>query len=138
MEKKYLGIDLGERRVGLAISDGLGLLAHPYRTIPWVSVSDFVQKLGQIIPEENITAVIAGVPYTMKGERSQKTIEILEIIADLRQHLDIPVIEIDERLTTRMAHDILRSAGRKPSRMRHAVDQVAAVLILQTFLDQGK
>ncbi len=138
MEKKYLAVDLGERRVGLAISDGLGLLAHPLKTIPWVSTADLAAQLRPIIREENITALIAGVPYTMKGDKSQKTQEILDIIADLRQHLDIPVVEIDERLTTRMAHDILRTAGRKPSRMRHAVDQVAAVLILQTFLDQGK
>jgi putative holliday junction resolvase len=136
MYEKILGIDLGDRRIGLALSDGLGLLAHPLVTLPWKGTEALIKELNQIIDRESVRKLVIGVPFTMKGTHSAKTEQVKNIIEELRQQLGVEIIEMDERLTTKMAEKVFQSLGKKPSKNRDKIDQLAAVFILQSYLDQ--
>lgn len=133
---KVLALDIGEKRIGLAISDALGMLAHPYSTLNWRGINRLIQELQEIIHDEGIEKIIVGMPYTLKGTSSKKTEEIKKISDLLKEQLQLPVIEQDERLTTKMASDALQAVGKKPSKHRNKIDQIAAVYILQSYLDR--
>ncbi len=135
MKDKILAIDVGQKRIGVAISDALGMLAHPYKTIRWRTVKALIYELKEIIEQEKIVSIIVGMPYTLKGGHSKKTEEVHVIAEALKDALPVPVLVQDERLTTKMAEDALRSVGKKPSRERQQIDQIAAVYILQSYLD---
>ncbi|HHE55636.1 MAG TPA: Holliday junction resolvase RuvX [Caldithrix abyssi] len=133
---KILGLDIGSKRVGVAISDELAFLAHPLKTIPWKGYKLFAREIENLINEHSITRIVVGVPYTLEGNVSQKTGEILRLIEKLRRRFTtIPIIEIDESLSTKRAHDVLHRVGKKPSKKRQQIDQIAAVFILQDYLD---
>lgn len=136
MNQRILGIDIGERRIGLAISDTLGLFAHPFKTIIWKGFETFVKEITEIIASERIIKIVIGVPFTMRGSASAKTEEVKALIELLRQKINIEIIEVDERLTTRMAEKAYQALGKKPSKNRDRIDQVAAAYILQSFLDR--
>jgi putative Holliday junction resolvase len=137
MQRKILAVDIGERRVGLALSDELGMLAHPFKTLQWSGLLNFITSIKQIITSENIDKIIIGIPYTLNGGLSEKTTEIKKIVDQIRNQIDVEVIEIDERLTTKMAIQALHAVGKKPSKNRNTIDQVAAVYILQSYLDRN-
>ena len=109
---KKIALDIGQKRIGIANSDGLGMLAHPYKTLKWQGMEPLVQQLNGIIAEENIDTVIVGLPVTLKGKNSKKTIEIQEMVADLKNMLSVDVQTIDERLTTKMAEQALQAVGK--------------------------
>lgn len=136
IQKKVLALDIGERRVGLAVSDELGMLAHPFRTLKWEGQKNFINTIKQIIEEEHIAKLVIGIPYNLNGSMSKKTEEIKKISDQIQDQLFIEVIEIDERLTTKMAKQVLHAVGKKPSKNRDKIDQVAAVYILQSYLDR--
>lgn len=137
MQRKILAMDIGERRVGLALSDELGMLAHPYKTIQWKGLDNFITLIKQIIAYENIDKLVIGIPYALNGGLSKKANEIKIISDHIKNQIDIEVIEIDERLTTKMAMQALHAVGKKPSKNRNTIDQVAAVYILQSYLDRN-
>ena len=137
MQRKILAVDIGERRVGLALSDELGMLAHPFKTLQWSGLLNFITSIKQIITSENIDKLVIGIPYTLNGGLSEKTTEIKKIVDQIRNQIDVEVIEIDERLTTKMAMQALHAVGKKPSKNRNTIDQVAAVYILQSYLDRN-
>lgn len=135
---KKLALDIGEKRIGVAISDGLGMLAHPLKTLKWKNINTLVEDLNQIISSHDIDCVVVGIPYSMKGTLSAKTEQVIEIVDQLRSVLEIKIEEIDERLTTKMAERDLHAMNKKPSKNREIIDQIAAVYILQTYLDRNK
>jgi putative Holliday junction resolvase len=135
--EKILSLDLGTKRIGVAVSDSLGMLAHPFDVWAWKSIEYLLEQLKTTIEQQNIKKLVIGVPWTMKGTTSKKTEEVLEIINKLEKSLDLPVIKIDERLTSKMAQDSLKIMGKKPSRNKSKIDQLAAVIILQSYLDQN-
>ncbi len=133
---RILALDIGEKRIGLAISDEMGLLAHPVKTLKCENKEKLVSDLEQIIREKNIIELVIGMPYNMKGFYSKKTEEIQEIKNFLASTLKISIVEEDERLTTKMAERTLHDLGKKPSRNRDKIDQIAAMHILQSYLDR--
>lgn len=134
---RYLAIDLGEKRIGLAISDPTFTIAQPYKTIPFKNLKQLVKDLKQVIHDKEISKVIIGLPLTLKGTFSQKTTEVDEIITELQERLKpVPVVKFDERLTTIQAHSTLKQMGKSPSRHRERVDQLAAMHLLQNYLDR--
>jgi putative holliday junction resolvase len=137
MRQRVLAADIGEKRVGLAISDELGFLAHPLQTLKWNGLKKFIEELEQIITDKNVNKLVVGIPYTLMGSHSQKTNEIKEICTEIKNQINIEVIEIDERLTTKMAEQALHAVGKKPSKNKNKIDQIAAVFILQSYLDQS-
>jgi len=138
MHSKILGLDIGERRIGVAISDSLGFLAHPLTTIFWKGIDQLISEINVILSKEDISKLVVGMPITMKGSFSAKTEEVKKIIDEIRSRITIDVIEVDERLTTKMAEQAMQAVGKKPSKNRNKIDQIAAVYILQSYLDRTK
>lgn len=138
MVQKIMALDIGSIRVGVSISDGLGLLAHPLTTLKWKNTDFLLKDVKNLIVENGINTVVVGVPYTLKGELSEQTKKVLDIIDHLQKGLDIALETIDERLTTKMAETMLKIVGKKASKNRHIIDQIAAVNILQTYLDKTR
>lgn len=135
---RYLGIDYGEKRIGLALSDPTLIIAQTYKTIHFVSSKDLLQQIGILVEELDINKIILGLPLSMKGSDSQKTKEVRVFGEKLSKTLIIPVIYFDERLSTVRAHQILKELGKQPSKSRQKVDQLAAQQILQTYLDKER
>jgi putative pre-16S rRNA nuclease len=129
-----LALDLGRARIGVAISDELQLLAHPLETIE--ADSQATPRLAQIIREKKIDHVVVGIPRQMNGQIGAAATEALRFVEKLRAILPCPVVTWDERLTTVAAHRALRDAGKKTRDTRAYVDQVAAQMILQGYLDR--
>jgi putative pre-16S rRNA nuclease len=129
-----LGVDFGRARIGIAISDELRLLAHPFETIS--SKQDSVARIKEIVRERNIDNVVVGIPKHMSGEIGQSANEALQFVEKLRAALPCEVTSWDERLTTVAANRALREAGKQTRDTRAYVDQVAAQMILQGYLDR--
>ena len=129
-----LALDFGRARIGVAISDELQLLAHPLETIP--ANQRPAARVAEIVHEKKVDHVVAGIPKRMNGEIGSAATEVLQFVEKLRAILPCPVVTWDERLTTVAAHRALRDAGKKTRHTRAYVDQVAAQMILQTYLDR--
>jgi putative Holliday junction resolvase len=133
LRRRILGIDLGRARIGVAVSDELGMLAHPVETIP--ANVDALKRIGQIVRDKNAERVVVGLPRHMNGSVGTGASEALAFADKLRGLLSCEVITWDERLTTTAANRALRASGRKTRDSRAFVDQVAAQMILQGYLD---
>lgn len=129
-----LALDFGRARIGVAISDELQLLAHPLETI--LAQQEPAARIKEIVRERKIDHVVAGVPRQLNGQMGIAATEILQLVEKLRAILPCPVITWDERLTTAAAERLLREAGKKTRQTRAYVDQVAAQMILQSYLDR--
>jgi putative Holliday junction resolvase len=128
-----LGIDFGRARIGVAISDELRLLAHPVETIP--ASAQAVSRVALLAREKNADRIVVGMPKLMSGGFGSAADEVLGFIEKLRKAVSCDVVAWDERLTTVAAHRALRDAGKKTKNTRAYVDQVAAQMILQGYLD---
>ncbi len=129
-----LGLDFGRARIGAAISDELQLLAHPLETIP--ANEQAVSRVAEIVREKKVDHVVAGMPRQMNGQLGAAATEVLQFVEKLRAILPCSVVTWDERLTTVAAHRALRDAGKKTRQTKGYVDQVAAQIILQSYLDR--
>jgi len=129
-----LALDFGRARIGVAISDELQLLAHPLETIRANERPE--SRLSEIVRERKVDHVVAGVPRQMNGQIGTAATEVLQFVEKLRLLLPCPVVTWDERLTTAAAHRALHNAGKKTRHTRGYVDQVAAQMILQSYLDR--
>jgi putative Holliday junction resolvase len=128
-----LALDFGRARIGAAISDELQMLAHPLESIP--ANQGAPSRVAEIVRERQIDHVVAGVPRRMNGQIGTAATEVLQFVERLRAILPCPVVTWDERLTTVAAHRALRDAGKKTRDTRSYIDQVAAQMILQSYLD---
>jgi putative Holliday junction resolvase len=128
-----LALDFGRARIGTAISDELQLLAHPLETIP--ANEQAVSRVAGIVREKKVDHVVVGIPRQMNGQIGAAATEVLQFVEKLRAILPCPVVTWDERLTTVAAHRALRDAGKNTRQTRGYVDQVAAQMILQNYLD---
>ena len=133
IRRRILGVDFGRARIGIAVSDELGLLAHPVTTIP--ASREAAKQIGDIVREKNVERVVIGLPRHMNGSVGEAAGEALAFAEKLRGLLPCEVITWDERMTTLAANRALREGGRKTRDSRNVVDQVAAQMILQGYLD---
>jgi len=129
-----LAIDFGRARIGAAISDELQLLAHPLETIAANERS--AARVAEIVCERKVDRVVVGIPRQLSGNIGAAASEALGFVDKLRAILPCPVVTWDERLTTVAANRALREAGKKTRATRDYVDQVAAQMILQGYLDR--
>ena len=129
-----LAVDFGRARIGVAISDELQLLAHPLETVPTKKRPE--SRIAEIVRDKSVNHVVAGMPRQMNGQIGTAATEVLEFVEKLRAILPCPVVTWDERLTTAAAHRALRDTGKKTRHTRGYVDQVAAQMILQSYLDR--
>jgi putative holliday junction resolvase len=136
---RYLGLDLGTRRIGVAVTDPLGLTAQPLMTIERRrSPREDLRSVARLARRFEVAAIVVGNPLHLSGQASPRTLKTQAFARDLGALTGLPVHLWDERLTTREAHQILYEAGRRRQQHRPVVDQVAATLILQSFLDQSR
>jgi putative Holliday junction resolvase len=132
---RSLGIDFGDARVGVAISDELNFLAHPLETID-VRRVEVIPRIAALAAERGVDAVVVGMPRNMDGSRGPAAEKAQKFADALRDALpDCRVVTWDERLTTVSAQRSLREAGRKAHEQRGIIDQAAAQVILQSWLD---
>ena len=135
MIARALGIDLGEARIGLAVSDQLGMLAHPLETITVQRISDALNRIAAIVLRDAIGTIVLGLPRNMDGTYGPAAEKCRAFAEKLRPRVGCPVILWDERLTTVAAQKSLHAAGRSVKQSRPVIDQVAAQMILQGWLD---
>lgn len=133
--RRILGVDFGRARIGVAISDELGLLAHPVETIPAASIKAAAARIADLAREKDVERVVLGLPRHMSGQLGAAAEEVHAFADKLRPLLPCPITLWDERLSTSAANRALREAGQKTRRTRSVVDQVAAQMILQGYLD---
>lgn len=131
---RILGIDVGEARVGLALSDELGMLAHPLETVQ-VKEGNPLKRVAEVIVREKIETVVIGLPRNMSGTYGPAAEKAREFAAKLQKLSTCTVKFWDERLTTVAAQKQLHETGKNAKNSRAVIDQVAAVLILQGYLD---
>lgn len=134
---RILALDLGEKRVGVAISDPTKTIAQPLKTLPFKTVKNLISDIVELLEAYTIEKIVVGFPLTLKGTYSAKTREIEQVFGELRSAISTPMELFDERLTTALAHETLRQLDKKPSRERDRVDQLAAMHILQIYLDKA-
>ncbi|HWL52383.1 MAG TPA: Holliday junction resolvase RuvX [Chthoniobacteraceae bacterium] len=134
MTKRIFGIDVGEARIGLAVSDELGLLAHPLETIQ-VKEGRAIHRIAGIMKREKVTTAVVGLPRNMDGSYGPAAEKVRTFATKLQELLPCEVIFEDERLSTVAAQRSLHAAGRNEKKSRAVVDQVAAQIILQGYLD---
>ena len=133
--KRALGIDHGEARIGLAISDDLGMLAHPLETIHLKTVPDPLARIAEIVTRDQIGMIVLGLPRNMNGTYGPASEKVKEFAEKLRAKVPCEIKLWDERLTSVAAQRSLHEAGRNVKNSREVIDQVAAQLILQGWLD---
>ena len=131
---RILGIDVGEARIGLALSDELGMLAHPLETVQ-TKTGNPIKHVAAVVEREKVATVVIGLPRNMSGTYGPAAEKAREFAAKLQQLSPCSVKFWDERLTTVAAQRQLHEAGRNAKNSREVIDQAAAVLILQGYLD---
>jgi putative holliday junction resolvase len=133
---RYLGLDVGSRRIGVAVTDELGLTAQPVLTLERKrSRREDLRSLVRLCRRFAVAGIVVGKPVHLSGELSPQAARTQAFAAELGELTGLPIHLWDERLTTREAHQILYEAGRARQEHRKVVDQVAATLILQSSLD---
>ncbi|MDD7391647.1 MAG: Holliday junction resolvase RuvX [Fusobacterium gastrosuis] len=137
--KKYLALDVGDVRIGVAKSDILGMLASPVETIDRRKTKA-VKRIVELCREMNTTSIVVGIPKSLDGTEKRQAEKVREFVAKLEKEIEnLEVIEVDERFSTVMADNILNDLNKKGAiEKRKVVDKMAAAIILQTFLDSQK
>ncbi len=134
---RFLGLDIGNRRIGVAVSDELGLTAQPVLTLERRSSrrGGYLRSLARLCRRFGVVGIVVGNPVHLSGETSPQAAKTQAFAAELGTLTGLPIHLWDERLTSHEAHQILYEAGHARQEHRKVVDQVAATLILQSFLE---
>ena len=132
---RVLGIDPGARRVGLALSDDEGRIASPHATLQVTSVGAVAAAIARAAAELQVERLVMGLPLRLDGSEGEAARRVRALAAQLGERCALPIVLWDERLSTRAAERALREGGVRGPRQRALVDQVAAALLLQSYLD---
>lgn len=139
MFKKYISLDIGDVRIGVARSDIMGLVATPLEVIDRKKVKS-VKRIAEILNENNTKSLVVGIPKSLDGTEKRQAEKVREYLEKLKKNIKgLEIFEVDERLTTVSADRMLTEGGKKGAlEKRKVVDKIAAAIILQTFLDSKK
>jgi putative Holliday junction resolvase len=129
---RTLALDIGEKRIGVAISDPLGTIAQPLMTIE--NNAETLAKIAGIVQEREIGEIVVGLPVNMNGTAGPKALEVREFARKVTDAIDIAVVFVDERLTTAEAEKLMISADVSRQKRRQSIDSVAAAIILEKRL----
>ncbi len=136
MEGRILAIDPGGRRVGLALSDPLRIIASPYKTLLVKSNEDSVAQILEVIEQERVTEIVVGLPLRPGAEKSEQAKRVEVFIALLTGKTTVPVFTIDESYSSVEAEESLHQMGKKVGDDKGAVDRIAAAIILKQYLQE--
>ena len=133
--KRIMGVDYGKARIGIALSDELQMLAHPTETIAVAKTPNPIARIAAITQEKNVERIIVGLPRHMNGSEGASAEEARAFAEKLKAAVSCRVSTLDERLSTVAAHRALQAAGKRTRETRGYIDQVAAQMLLQGYLD---
>ena len=132
---RILGIDHGTRRVGIAVSDEMHMIAQPLEFIPAEPFDAFLVRLKEIIAEKEVGLMLIGMPRNMDGSYGPAAEKVREFIVALQAEIQVPIKTWDERLTSVQANRFLIESNTRRDKRRGKVDQTAAAILLQSYLD---
>jgi putative holliday junction resolvase len=132
---RILGLDVGSKRIGLALSDELGFTAQGLESMVSRGVEADMEYLANLVDKHGVEEIVVGMPYNMDGSEGPQVLRVREIAGWLAERVGIPLHEWDERLSTVAAERALLEADMSRAKRRKVVDKVAAVIILQGYLD---
>lgn len=135
---RILGLDLGEKRIGVALSDALGLTAQGLMVLTRQGLAADLEQIVRLAQEHQVQEIVIGLPRHMDGHLGEGAAEVMQWVEELQRQLGVPVHTWDERLTTVEAEKVLLSADVSRRKRRQVIDKMAASLILQAFLDQRR
>jgi len=135
---RFLGLDIGSKRIGLALSDELGITAQGLATLNRTTPGNDIRKLLEIVRQHKVEKIVIGLPKNMNGTLGKSAEQVLTFIQEMKVKTAIPVDVWDERLSTIAVTRTLISANVSRRRRKEVVDKLAAVYILQGFLDSQK
>jgi putative Holliday junction resolvase len=133
---RLLGIDFGAKFIGLAITDPSGILARPFKTLK--NSPDAISEIKQICEEEEITTVVLGLPKSLDGTIQEQGKIVMDFKKKLEKKLTMPIVLEDERLTSRLAENILRGDQQSSQTTKKLVNELSAQLILESYLRRTK
>ena len=133
---RILGVDYGERRIGLALSDMLGLTAQPLRTLRVQTPAEGVEQIRTAVQENAVERIVVGLPLNMDGSEGPQAVATREFAALLKNELSVPVDMQDERLSTVRAERTMIGADMTRAKREKQRDKMAAQFILQAYLDR--
>jgi len=134
---RILGLDFGDKRIGVAVSDELGLTAQGEKTILRKNNRQVLDEIRQLVHRYGVNLILIGYPLRLDGSKGRQCEKVDHFTSLLESSLQLPVVKWDESLSTKEAEDILREADLHWKKRRQLVDKVAATLILQHYLDQA-
>jgi putative holliday junction resolvase len=132
---RILALDHGTKRIGLAVSDETGVIALPLEFLAAQPLPDFLDRLKEIIDSKRVEEILVGIPRNMNGSYGPAAAKALEFVAALKTMLTIPIKTWDERLTSVQANRVLIETGMRRDKRKQRVDQTAAAILLQSYLD---
>ena len=130
---RFLGLDLGERRIGVALSDASGWLARPLTVVLRSELEAELDAIAKLVREHRVQQVVVGYPLSLDGTVGQQATRVAKYVRQLRECLPVPVVLWDERLSTAQAERLIHDTGKRVRRER--IDAAAAAVILQSYLD---
>lgn len=132
---RVLALDIGDKRTGVSISDGLGIAAHGLTTLEGPNMESTIARIASIVEEEEISEVVLGLPKNMDGSIGKMAQKVISFKDNLASHINIPITLWDERLTTRYAEGLLIEADMSRKKRKQKIDRLAATIILQDYLN---
>ncbi|HKK33802.1 MAG TPA: Holliday junction resolvase RuvX [Desulfomicrobiaceae bacterium] len=131
---RYLGIDFGLKRVGLALTDPSGTMAFPYKTLHRTTRRQFFEDLLAVMDQEKVEGVVLGLPLDLEGRETETTRQVINFKNSLARRTDLPIYLVNEALSSFEAEQTLTSTGMKKKKQKPVLDQMAAIIILESFL----
>jgi putative Holliday junction resolvase len=135
MQVRILGLDLGDKTIGVAVSDALGYTAQGLKVIRRQNLANDLKELNKIIADYQIGKIVVGLPRNMDGSIGPQAKKVYRFIELLREEFGLPIISLDERLTTKAAEAILLEGDLRRAKRKRVIDKIAASIILQGYLD---
>ena len=132
-----MGLDIGDKRIGVALSDPGGILASPFTIIERTGEEEDIRAVIDIIEQREVSKIVAGLPRLMSGKVGEQAVKVEVFVEQLRRHVQIPIELRDERLSTVSARRLMQSTGRK-TKKKPRYDDAAAAVILQAYLEEGR
>lgn len=132
---RILAVDYGEKRIGLAVSDELGITASPLMTLTRRSDDETVRQIAQLASKLRVAQIVVGLPRRTDAQEGEMERKVKAFAEKLRQKVSVPVVLFDERFTTRIAEQVLLEADLSRRKRKQVRDRLAAVILLQSFLE---
>jgi putative Holliday junction resolvase len=136
-ETRLMGLDVGDVRIGVALSDPLHITAQPFLVLKRSSTEQAIGRIAEIVREKNVEKIVVGIPLARDGTHGPMARRILEFVDELRGKTSVPIVSWDERYSTHQANRALLEGNVRRRKRKETVDKTAAALILQSFLDAG-